>query len=274
MSTTWHCMTSLWWVHADYSSWLSCSSCVWKWCPALAAPGAKVGLTDLYVSTFFILLFLKLEIMFTFLHSLFASPSHNQSKMIKTGLAMTSAGFLSICGYVPSGPMGLYMSTLFKHSLIWSSFTKSISSLLQIFTLAPGAAMSTCNTVFLSLGARPLGRGSSCCLRGKWSFCVADTLSTFAPHKLQIWQGQTMALSAVVNLLYALKQMGHSEVNVFDRDTGKSHSPLTDQLPSACLTPGRWFRVHLRDTKEQAAAIPKDAQPELYCYVSTALYVG
>jgi len=71
-----------------------------------------------------------------------------------------------------------------------------------------------------------------------------------------------------------VRSMDYSEVKVLAWDTGKSRAPFADQLSSACLSPSRWFREHLRGTKEQAAEISRDPQPEPQRCVSTAPYTG
>ena len=80
--------------------------------------------------------FLKIGVSFTFFQSSETSPSRiDLSKIINSGLAVTSASPLSICRCILSGPVGLCTSSLFKCSLAWSSSSSSGKSSLQTFPL-------------------------------------------------------------------------------------------------------------------------------------------
>lgn len=78
--------------------------------------------------------FLKSVVIFAFFQSSGTSSNHHDlpKMIIKSGLAVTASS-LNTCGCIPSGSMDLCISSLFKCSLIWSSFTPSVSLHCSIF---------------------------------------------------------------------------------------------------------------------------------------------
>ena len=94
-------------------------------------PGLEVRLTTLsFPGISSSLPILRIALTFAFFQS---SDQHDLLKIIKRGLAMTLASSLRTHGCIPSGPMHLCLSKLFKCSLTRPSSTKDKSSLLQAF---------------------------------------------------------------------------------------------------------------------------------------------
>lgn len=77
---------------------------------------------------------MKGAVIFAFFQTSGTSASqHKLSKIIKNDLTMTSVSSPTFCKCILSSLFNLYMSSLFKYSLIWSFSTKCKSSFLQTF---------------------------------------------------------------------------------------------------------------------------------------------
>ena len=131
-------------------AWLSlCNNLCWLLlitlsvrCPAMVSrkicsitfPGTELRLTSLSLPRSSFLPFLKTGVMFAFFQSSKISLDHHDlSKTMKNDLPVTPTSSLSTLGCIPSGPMDLCTSSLFKCSLTWSSSTEGKSSVFQTF---------------------------------------------------------------------------------------------------------------------------------------------
>lgn len=132
--TGWLNLISLWWIHADYSFLsstglemvfrMSCS--IIFSCGATEQPLVSWILLDLsegWADIYFLPVFRHLLWFHDFL------------KMIESGLAVLSVSSLSTHRCISSGPINLWMPSLLKWSLTWSSSTKGKSSFLQKLSL-------------------------------------------------------------------------------------------------------------------------------------------
>ena len=76
--------------------------------------------------------------MFAFLCSSGTSPNHKDCSKIIKWLRNDISQLPSTFSCIPSAPVDLYMSSLLKYSLTYSSCTKGMYSLLQTFPLFSG----------------------------------------------------------------------------------------------------------------------------------------
>lgn len=97
----------------------------------------EVRLTSLWLRQLFSLHFLKIGVISAFVQSSRTSPDcHELSQIIGSNLAMALATSLSPQKCIPWGCMDLCLSSLFKYSLTWSSYTST--SYLHLQKVLPG----------------------------------------------------------------------------------------------------------------------------------------